>query len=368
MSEALNEAKPVVLVVDDTALNLQVATGILRPHYTALAATDGQKALDILAKRPDVDLILLDIMMPGMDGYEVCRRLKGDPLQAHIPVIFLTALNATEDERLAFEAGGVDFINKPFQPETLLARVGTHMRLHAHERRLDRLVRERTAALEGKTIELEATRLQVIHQLGRAAEYKDDDTGTHVIRMSHYSRLLAEAAGLSTDRVDLLFKASPMHDIGKLGIPDAILKKPGKLTEEEFAVMQKHPAIGAGIIGNQKSELLDCARVVALTHHEKWNGKGYPRGRSGEDIPIEGRIVAIADVFDALTSERPYKQAWTVERTIEVMQKDTGSHFDPTLMPLFIERLPEILAVKEHYSEKLPASRASEDSAALIAP
>ncbi|MES2886084.1 MAG: HD domain-containing phosphohydrolase [Pseudomonadota bacterium] len=362
-----SETKPVVLVVDDTALNLQVATGILRPHYQALAATDGPKALDILAKRHDVQLILLDIMMPGMDGYEVCRRLKGDPLLAHIPVIFLTALNAVEDERLAFEAGGVDFINKPFQPETLLARVGTHLRLHAHERRLDGLVRQRTAALEAKTIELEATRLQVIHQLGRAAEYKDDDTGTHVIRMSHYSRLLAEAAGLPNDRVDLIFKASPMHDIGKLGIPDSILKKPGKLTDEEFGVMKKHPAIGAGIIGNQKSELLDCARVVALTHHEKWNGKGYPRQRAGEDIPIEGRIVAIADVFDALTSERPYKQAWTVEKTIAVMQQDTGSHFDPNLMPLFIERLPEMLAVKAHYSEKLPAARASEDSAELLA-
>ena len=360
------ETKPTVLVVDDTALNLQVATGILRPHYQALAATDGLKALEILSKRPDVQLILLDIMMPGMDGYEVCRRLKGDPLQAHIPVIFLTALDAVDDERLAFDAGAVDFINKPFQPETLLARVATHIRLHAHERRLDSLVRERTAALEGKTIELEATRLQVIHQLGRAAEYKDDDTGTHVIRMSHYSRLLAEAAGLPTDRVELIFKASPMHDIGKLGIPDSILKKPGKLTEEEFEVMKKHPAIGAGIIGNQKSELLEVARLVALTHHEKWNGKGYPRGRSGEDIPIEGRIVAIADVFDALTSERPYKSAWPIEKTVATMQQDAGSHFDPKLLPLFIERLPEILAVKAHYSETLSATKASEDSAALI--
>lgn len=346
------EAKPTVLVVDDTALNLQVATGILRAQYQALAATDGARALDILAKRPDVQLILLDIMMPGMDGYEVCRRLKANAATARIPVIFLTALNETEDEKKAFEAGGVDFINKPFQPETLLARVGTHVRLHAHERHLDALVRDRTAELEAKTVELETTRLQVIHQLGRAAEYKDDDTGTHVIRMAHYSRLLAEAAGLSSDRVDLLFKASPMHDIGKLGIPDHILKKPGKLTDEEWIVMRKHPAIGAGIIGIQKSELLECARLVALTHHEKWNGSGYPRNKAGEDIPIEGRIVAIADVFDALTSERPYKQAWTVEKTLEVMQKDSGTHFDPNLMPLFLERLPDVLAVKAQYAEK----------------
>jgi len=358
--------KPVVLVVDDTALNLQVATGILRPHYQALAATDGDKALDLLGKRGDIDLVLLDIMMPGMNGYEVCRRIKDNPTLSHIPVIFLTSLNATEDERLAFESGGVDFINKPFQPETFLSRVGTHLRLHAHERKLEALVRERTAALEAKTHELEATRLQVIHQLGRAAEFKDDDTGTHVIRMSHYSRLLAEAAGLSSDRVDLIFKASPMHDIGKLGIPDSILKKPGKLTDEEFDFMKKHPAIGAGIIGHQKSELLDCARIVAISHHEKWNGKGYPRGRSGEEIPIEGRIVAIADVFDALTSVRPYKAAWTVEKTVEVMQKDSGTHFDPQLLPMFLERLNEVVAVKEHYNDQLSTTQASADSAALV--
>lgn len=344
-------SKPTVLVVDDTPLNLQVATGILRGEYQALAATDGQRALDLLAKRPDVSLILLDIMMPGMDGYEVCSRLKANADTAHIPVIFLTALNATEDERKGFAVGGVDFINKPFQPETLLARVNAHVRLHSQERHLDALVRERTAALEARTLELETTRLQVIRQLGRAAEFKDDDTGTHVIRMSHYSRILAEAAGLSSDRVALLFNASPMHDIGKLGIPDAILKKPGKLTDEEFAVMRRHPAIGAGIIGLQKSELLDCARVVALTHHEKWNGKGYPRGRAGEEIPIEGRIVAIADVFDALMSDRPYKAAWPLENTVAVMKQDAGTHFDPQLVPMFFERVDELMAIRAQYSE-----------------
>ncbi len=361
MSSTSAGIKPVVLVVDDTPMNLQVATGILRDRYTALAAIDGAKALDVLARRPDVELILLDIMMPGMDGYEVCRQLKQNPATARIPVIFLTALSATEDEKRGFEAGAVDFINKPFQPETLLARVGTHLRLHAHERRLDALVQERTAQLEAKTQELESTRLQVIYQLGRAAEFKDDDTGTHVIRMAHYSRLLAEAAGLGSDRVELLFKASPMHDIGKLGIPDAILKKPGKLTDEEFDVMRKHPAIGAGIIGKQGSELLECARITALTHHEKWNGSGYPRRKQGDDIPIEGRIVAIADVFDALTSNRPYKQAWTVERTVEVMTRDAGSHFDPGLLPRFFERLPELLTIKAQYQD-VPGKTALEDA------
>jgi putative two-component system response regulator len=345
------DAKPALLLVDDTPMNLQVATGILRAHYQALAATDGQKALDIVARRPDIQLILLDIMMPGMDGYEVCRRLKDNPLTAHIPVIFLTALNATDDEKKAFIAGGVDFINKPFQPETLLARVRTHVMLHSQQQHLEVLVRQRTSELEAKTEELEATRLQVIHQLGRAAEYKDDDTGTHVIRMSHFSRLLAESAGLSADHVDLIFKASPMHDIGKLGIPDSILKKPGKLTDEEFEVMKRHPAIGAGIIGAHKSELLECARVVALTHHEKWNGRGYPRGRAGDDIPIEGRIVALADVFDALTSERPYKKAWSVEDTMALIQREAGQHFDPNLVPLLAERVPEFIEIKRRYDD-----------------
>jgi putative two-component system response regulator len=170
----------------------------------------------------------------------------------------------------------------------------------------------------------------------------------------------------SSDLVELLFKASPMHDIGKLGIPDAILKKPGKLTDEEFTEMKRHPAIGAGIIGQQKSELLECARVVSLTHHEKWNGRGYPRGKAGDEIPIEGRIVAIADVFDALTSERPYKQAWPTEKAVELLQKEAGEHFDPSLVPLFVERLPEVLAVKTHYSEERPAAKASEESATLL--
>ncbi|HEX4872128.1 MAG TPA: HD domain-containing phosphohydrolase [Nevskiaceae bacterium] len=343
--------RPVVLVVDDTPLNLQVATTVLREHYVALAATDGFKALELVERREDIDLVLLDVMMPELDGYEVCRRLRALPGRRSLPVIFLTALDAAEDEKRAFETGGVDFVSKPFRPETLLARVATHLRLYEHERRLDRLVRERTAALERKTEELEQTRLQVIHQLGRAAEFKDDDTGTHVIRMSHYARLIAEGAGFSADQVDLLFKASPMHDIGKLGIPDAILQKPGPLTPAEWTIMQRHPAIGAGIIGRNQGELLECARLVALTHHEKWDGSGYPRGRAGTDIPIQGRVVAIADVFDALTSARPYKQAWSIEAALDWMRAHSGRTFDPGLLPVFFERLPEILAVRERYRE-----------------
>lgn len=348
----MNETKPVILIVDDVPLNLQVATTILRPHFQALATTDGAKALELIARRPDIELILLDIMMPGLDGYEVCRRLKADPATARTPVIFLTALAATEDEKRGFDCGGVDFITKPFMSETLLARVNTHLRLRSQERHLEALVQERTATLQARTEELATTRLQVIQQLGRAAEYKDDDTGLHVIRMSHYARLLAEAAGFGADRTEQLFYASPMHDIGKLGIPDVILKKPGRLNDEEWTVMKRHPTIGAGIIGRQSSELLECARLVALTHHEKWNGSGYPRGRAGEDIPVEGRIVAICDVFDALTSERPYKHAWTVEDACSLLVREAGQHFDPTLVPRFLERLPELLAIRDRYTDQ----------------
>ena len=245
-----------VLVVDDTPANLNVASRILREQYRALVALDGPRALEIARGQPAPDLILLDVMMPGMNGYEVCRQLKADPATRDIPVIFLTALDEINSEAAGFEAGAVDYITKPISPPTMLARVRTHLKLHAHERHLSELVRERTSALEQRTRELEQTRLEVIRRLGRAAEYKDDATGLHVIRMSHYTRLLALAAGFSQDRAELLFHAAPMHDIGKIGIPDHILQKPGALDGEEWAVMRQHPAIGAGIIGLQHGDLL----------------------------------------------------------------------------------------------------------------
>jgi putative two-component system response regulator len=341
-----------VLVVDDTPQNLNVASRILREHYRCLVARDGAKALEIAAAEDRPNLILLDVMMPGLNGYETCRKLKENPATRDIPVIFLTALNDVGDETHGFEAGAVDFITKPIQPATMLARVHTHLRLHAHERHLNELVRQRTQALEQKTLELEQTRLEIIRRLGRAAEYKDDDTGLHVIRMSHYARLLAESAALGSERIELLFNAAPMHDIGKIDIPDGILQKPGPLTDEEWVVMRQHPAIGAGIIGKHRSDLLDMARSVALTHHEKWDGSGYPRARRGEDIPIEGRIVAVADVFDALTSKRPYKEEWPVEQAVAYLREHSGRHFDPALVPRFLELLPQILEIKRQYSDR----------------
>ena len=336
-------SRPVVLVVDDTPFNIDVLRGTLAGSYTVKAATSGERALLLAASQPQPDLILLDVMMPGMDGYTVCEKLKSRPDTCHIPVIFVTSMNEVEDERRGFAVGGVDYITKPVSPPLVQARVATHLRMYAHERHLTQLVAERTS-------ELEHTRLEIIRRLGRAAEFKDDETGAHVIRMSHYARILAGAAGLGAEEVEIIFNAAPMHDVGKIGVPEHILMKTGPLDEAEWALMARHPAIGAGIIGRHNSPLLETARIVALTHHERYDGQGYPRQVRGEDIPLCGRIVAIADVFDALTSVRPYKPAWSVEDTLEFLIGNRGSHFDPRLIDLFVEHLPEVLRVKEAYS------------------
>ncbi len=342
MEKAANQ--PTVLVVDDVPENIDVLAGILRPEYKVKVSLNGEKALGIAKSAPAPDLILLDIMMPGIDGYEVCRRLKADLTTRKIPVIFVTAKGEVRDEALGFEVGGVDYITKPVSPPIVQARVRTHLALYDQARALAGLVRKRTDALND-------TRLQVIRRLGRAAEFKDNETGLHVIRMSHYSRLLGLAAGLDEEQAEVLFSAAPMHDIGKIGIPDRILQKPGKLDADEWEIMKQHAEIGARIIGNHDSILLETARVIALTHHEKWNGRGYPEGLKGENIPLVGRIVAIADVFDALTSVRPYKRAWSVDESTNLLESESGEHFDPALVPKFLEVLPKVLEMKERYAE-----------------
>ncbi|GAB6041862.1 response regulator [Endothiovibrio diazotrophicus] len=342
MSELLE--KQTILVVDDTPENIDVLSGVLRPDYKVKAALNGEKALKIAAATPKPDMILLDIMMPGMDGYEVCRRLKGDPATRKIPVIFITAKSEVEDERMGLELGAVDYITKPISPPIVQARVRTQLALYDQNRELERKVAERTE-------ELNRTRLEVIRRLGRAAEFKDNETGLHVIRMSHYARLIAEALNVGHDWAELVFNAAPMHDIGKIGIPDHILLKPGKLDDQEWAVMRKHPEFGAAIIGDHPSELMRMSREISLAHHEKWDGSGYPSRLAGDAIPLSGRIIAIADVFDALTTERPYKRAWTVEEAVKLIDETSGAHFDPTLVPVFHEVLPEMLEIKERYAE-----------------
>jgi len=326
------DTRQLLLLVDDEATNLQVLRYILQEDYRLLFAKDGAKALE-MAERERPDLILLDVMMPGMTGYEVCQALKQQPELESIPVIFVTALADVDDETRGFSVGAVDYITKPVSPPVVRARVRTHLSLV----RMD---------------ELRQTRLQIVQRLGMAAEYKDNETGLHVIRMSHFSKVLALAAGLSEAAAEDLLNAAPMHDVGKIGIPDAVLRKPGKLDEQEWAVMRQHVEIGARIIGEHPSGLLRTAQRIALTHHEKWDGSGYPNGLSGEDIPLEGRIVAIADVFDALTSVRPYKAAWSVEDAVALLHRESGRHFDPRLVELFVQQLPAILEIKERWAEQ----------------
>lgn len=333
-----------ILIVDDAPENIDLIKSVLERDYQIKAATDGTTALRICYSDAPPDLILLDIMMPGLSGHEVCRRLKANPDRRSIPVIFITALDAKEDERLGLEIGAVDYITKPISPAIVQARVRTHLALYDQTRELERMVAQRTQ-------ELLVSRGQIIRRLGRAAEFKDNETGNHVIRMSHYARLIGGAIGLGEKSQEILFATAPMHDVGKLGIPDSILLKPGPLNAEEWVIMRRHPAIGAEIIGEHDDELLATARSIALTHHEKWDGSGYPGGLAGKEIPLMGRIVAVADVLDALMSERPYKKAHTLEATMEYMTAQAGKHFEPALISVLPALLPDILRVKAAFAD-----------------
>ena len=326
-----HDQRPRLLLVDDEPTNLQVLRHILQADYCLLFATDGERALQV-AREQRPDLVLLDIMMPHMDGYAVCRALKADAATASIPVIFITALNDSQDETAGFDVGGVDYLTKPVSPPVVRARVRTHLSLVRME-------------------ELRETRLQIVQRLGRAAEYKDNETGLHVIRMSHFAQLLALAAGCSPAWAEDLLNAAPMHDVGKIGIPDAVLRKPGPLDADEWATMRRHPEIGAEIIGEHPSGVLQLAREIALAHHEKWDGSGYPRGLAGEAIPLSARIVAIADVFDALTTRRPYKEPWPVQEAMNHIAAQAGKHFDPALVALFAPLLPQLLEIRARWAE-----------------
>ncbi len=336
-------AKVSILVVDDAPESIDVLSGVLSAEYRVMATIHSKDALE-LARNARPGLILLDVMMPELDGYQVCRLLKSNPETAHIPIIFITTLSAISDEAKGLALGAVDYITKPYVPELVRARVATHVALHYQQLALEELVAQRTA-------ELKDTRLEIIRRLGRAAEYKDNETGMHVVRMSHYSRLVALASGESPDFADLVLHAAPMHDIGKIGTPDHILLKPGRLTEDEWEVMQRHTVNGAEIIGEHPSTLLSAARSVALCHHERWDGTGYPQKLSGTDIPLIARIVAVADVLDALLSVRPYKPAWSVTDAMAHIRAQRDQHFEGRLVDALGEALPECLEIRKRFAD-----------------
>lgn len=338
------DEKMTILVVDDRPANIHLLAGILSPVYRVKAATSGEKAISIAEGALKPDLILLDIMMPIMDGYTVCRYLKNNPKTANIPIIFVTGKSETVDEEKGFKMGAVDYITKPISPSIVIARVKTHLALYSQQCELEKEVKIRTKILA-------KNQLDIINCLGRAAEYKDNETGMHVVRMSKYSKLIAEAYGANSKWCDLLCNAAPMHDIGKIGIPDHILCKPGKFDADEWQEMQRHAEYGLKILGGNNSDLLELAREIAITHHEKWDGSGYPNGLSGTEIPLSGRIVALADVFDALTNERPYKKAWSVEDACKFIEDQSGKHFDPQLVPIFIKIIPKLLDIRASFSD-----------------
>jgi putative two-component system response regulator len=318
-----------ILIVDDEPNNLQLLRMVLRTHYKLMFANNGEKCLDIATQRLP-DLILLDVMMPDLTGYEVCERLKKIPSTKHIPVIFVTALGEAKSEAKGFDAGAVDYISKPISAAIVLRRVKTHLSL----------VRVK---------ELEESQKSAIYMLGRAGHLHDTDTGVHIWRMAAYSKAIALAAGWSSERAESLELAAPMHDTGKIGIPDEILKAKKKLTPEEWVVMKTHTTIGYEILSLSSSKIFKLAAEIAISHHERWDGSGYPEGLAGEKIPQSARIVAIADVFDALTMKRPYKKAWTTEESMAEIKKLSGSHFDPELVEIFDSISSRLVKIKEHW-------------------
>ncbi|WP_454831770.1 response regulator [Pseudoxanthomonas wuyuanensis] len=321
-----------ILCVDDEPNNLALIRQILQDEYRLVFARNGAEALQAAAKH-DPALILLDVEMPDIDGYAVAAALKAEPRTEQIPIIFVTSLDREVDERTGFACGGVDYIAKPVSPYILRARVRTHLSL-VRASALNRSYRD------------------AIQMLGVAGHYNDSDTGTHIWRMASYARALAEAVGWDRERAELLEQAAPMHDTGKIGIPDAILKKPGKLDEDEWKIMRTHPRIGYEILSQSEAPLFKLAAEVSLYHHERWDGSGYPAGLAGETIPESARIVAVADVFDALTTKRPYKEPWPVERALATLDASAGSHLDARMVSAFQGILPRILTLKQHWDQQ----------------
>lgn len=362
---SLYSERQTILVVDDTPDNIALLSTLLKDRYKVRAANNGERALAIAAGQPRPDLILLDIMMPGMDGYEVCERLKIDPHTADIPVIFLTAKVQVEDEEFGLRLGAVDYITKPISPPIVLARVETHLTL----KRARQFLQDRNAYLEAevwrRSREVMAIQEVTIMAMASLAETRDNATGNHIRRTQHYVRALAQhlrhhprfAVALNDETIELLFKSAPLHDIGKVGIPDRILLKPGRLTPDEFEIMKTHAALGRDAIAAAERYLdtpdsfLRFAREIAYSHQEKWDGSGYPEGLWGEQIPLSARLMAVADVYDALISRRIYKPALPHEQAVAMIREGRDQHFDPDIVDAFLECAEQFRTIAARFAD-----------------
>lgn len=358
--------KPTVLVVDDTPDNLSMMSGLLKDTYKVKVANGGEKAIKIALSEAPPDLILLDIMMPEIDGYEVCKRLKAEVWTRDIPIIFLTAKSEIEDEAYGLELGASDYITKPISPPIVLARVKTHLAI----KRVQDFLRDQNQFLDSevqrRVAEVMAIQDVTIHAMASLAETRDNETGNHIRRTQHYLKLLANklrhhprfAYFLNSDQtIELLFKSAPLHDIGKVGIPDRILLKPGRFEPEEFEIMKTHTTLGRDAILHAEQQLgvempfLTFAKEIAYSHQEKWDGSGYPEGLSGDDIPISARLMAVADVYDALISRRVYKPGMSHEKAMEIMIAGKGTHFDPDVLDAFLELKDDFQRVAAAYAD-----------------
>ncbi|MEY4266569.1 MAG: hypothetical protein RIS90_1104 [Pseudomonadota bacterium] len=360
-----NIDRSVILVVDDTPENLQLISSLLSEHYKVRVAISGEKALRMMQEGELPDLMLLDILMPVMDGYEVCRRMKADPRMQQVPVIFVTAKLESQDEEHGLELGAVDYITKPISPAITLARIRTHLSL----KRAANLLQDRNHSLEEevrrRTRELSSIQDVTIMAMSSLAETRDNETGNHIRRTQNYVKVLAVqlqghprfAAYLSPEQVELLYKSAPLHDIGKVGIPDRILLKPGPLDPDEFQIMKTHTTLGRDAILAAENLLespnsfLQCAREIALSHQEKWDGSGYPEGLSGDAIPIAARLMALADVYDALISRRVYKEPMSHEQAFNIIQAGRGTHFDPDVVYAFLAVAEDFKAIAQRFAD-----------------
>lgn len=363
MSES--ETREVVLVIDDTAENLALISEVLRGEFKVKVAPGGARGLQLAQASTPPDLVLLDIMMPEMDGYEVLRQLRADPRTRDIPVIFLTAMSSVEEERRGLELGAVDYITKPISPPLVQSRVRNHLQLKAARDFLKYKSEFLEREVQRRTREVTMIQEVTIRALASLAETRDNDTGNHILRTQHYVKLLAQklarhprfAAFLTEGTIDLLFKSAPLHDIGKIGIPDRILLKAGKLTPDEFEIMKMHTTLGGNAIANAELAIgeeigfLRYAKEIAYSHQEWWDGSGYPKGLKGDEIPISARLMAVADVYDALINKRVYKRAISHEEAVQVIREGRGTHFDPDIVDAFLGCADGIREIANRYKE-----------------